>query len=132
MTTDNTHKSTQAQLDLLFDSMEEGDTDLIRDNGGEEIISYAEILAAVLLNDEIILTIPMESEERVKNGIKNYKSKQAAKLRAEGQPFDASTLTFSSIPSKDFYGYVDLTVMSKNRGVIKIKQMRIPENDLPS
>lgn len=100
-------------------------------NNDNTLISYAEILASVLLNDEIVLTIPMEDEERVKNGIKNYKSKQAAKLRADGQPFDASTLTFSSIPSDEFYGCVDLTVISKNRGIIKIKKLRIPENDLP-
>jgi len=124
MPTDKTNQTDTNQEDM-------DDINFEPEDSGNEIISYAEILAAVLLNDEIVITIPMEDEERVKNGIKNYKSKQAAKLRAEGQPYDSSTLTFSSVPSEEFYGCVDLTILSKNRGIIKIKKMRIPENDLP-
>jgi hypothetical protein len=96
-----------------------------------ELVSYAEILAAAILNDEVVITIPMESEERVKNGIKGYKSKQATKNRKEGQPIDNSILSFMSRPSKDFLGYVDLSVISQNRGVVRVKKMSIPENDLP-
>lgn len=97
----------------------------------EELISYAEILASAIFNDEVVITIPMEAEERVKNGIKNYKSKQAIKAKEDGQPVDASTLIFGSQPSKDFKGCVELSIISKNRGIIKIKRMRILENDFP-
>ena len=96
-----------------------------------ELVSYAEILAAAVLNDEVVITIPMENEERVKNGIKGYKSKQATKNRKEGQPVDNSILSFMSRPSKEFLGYVDLSVISQSRGVVRVKKMSIPENDLP-
>jgi len=97
----------------------------------EQEISYAEILASAMLNGEIIITIFLEDEERVKTGIKNYKSKTATKAREEGQPIDNSLLIFESKPSKDFAGCLDLSVQCKNRGTVKIKAMRIPENDIP-
>lgn len=97
----------------------------------EQEISYAEILASAVLNGEVIITIFLEDEERVKTGIKNYKSKMATKAREEGQPVDNSLLIFESKPSKEYAGCIDLSIQSKNRGTVRIKAMRIPENDIP-
>ena len=97
---------------------------------GEEL-SYAEILAHAVLNGEIIITIPAEDEERVKNGLKNYKSKQATKQKESGQPVDTSVLIFTSIPSKDFAGCIDMSIQSKNRGTIRVRNLRIPDDKIP-
>lgn len=98
----------------------------------EQELSYAEILASAILNGEIVITIPAEDEDRVRNGIKGYKNKQATKLREEGQPVDSASLLFSSIPSKEFQGCVDMSIQYKVRGTVRIKNLRIPENDLPT
>ena len=98
------------------------------DEEGEEL-SYGELLANAILNGEIIITIPMEEEERVKNGIKNFKSKQATKAKEDGQPVDSAVLVFSSVISTEFPGCVDLSIQSKSRGTVRIKKLRIPEND---
>lgn len=100
------------------------------ENDGEEL-SYAEILASAVLNGEIVITIPMEDEERVKNGIKNCKSKQATKQKEEGQPVDSSTLIFTSIHSKDYKGCIDMSIQNKTRGTIRIKALRIPDEKIP-
>ncbi len=102
------------------------------DEADEQELSYGEILASAMLNGEIVITIPVEDEERVKGGIKGYKNKQATKAKEAGQPVDSSSLLFSSIPSKDFQGCVDLSIQYKVRGTVRIKNLRIPENDLPT
>lgn len=98
----------------------------------EEELSYGEILASAILNGEIVITIPAEDEDRVKGGIKGYKNKQAIRMREEGQPVDSASLLFSSQPSKDFQGCVDLSIQYKVRGTVRIKALKIPENDLPT
>lgn len=114
---------------MSLDSTNQENETSIEDEGEE--LSYAEILASAVLNGEVIITIPIEEEERVKNGIKNYKSKQITKQKEEGMPVDSSILIFTSQPSKEFAGCVDLSIQSKTRGTVRVKAMRIPENDLP-
>jgi len=94
-------------------------------------LSYAEILASAVFNGEIVITIPMEDEERVKNGIKNFKSKNVTKSKEEGLPVDTSILNFIAEISKDFAGCIDLHIISKTRGTVKIKKLRIPEGEIP-
>ncbi len=97
----------------------------------EEELSYAEILASAVLNGEIEITIPLEDEERVKTGLKNYKSKQLTRMKEAGQTPDSSTLIFTAKPSADFTGCIDLSIQNKTKGTVKIKRLRIPENDFP-
>ena len=97
----------------------------------EQELSYAELYASATLNGEIIITIPAEEEERVKNGIKNFKSKQATKQKEEGITPDSSTLVFASVASKEYAGCIDMSIQVKTKGTIRVKAMRIPENDFP-
>ena len=114
-----------------MNSQESEDSLLPQEEAEEQELSYAELLANAVLNGEIIITIPFEEEERVKNGLKNYKSKQATKAKEEGLPVDSSVLIFTSSPSKDFAGCLDLSIQSKSKGMVKIKRLVIPENDFP-
>ena len=106
-------------------------TDFREDDDDGEVKSYSEILADVILNDEIVITIPAELEEKTKNGIKNCKSKAATLAKKEGQPVDSSTLSFISIPSTEFAGCIDMTITCVRQGTVRIKKMRIPVNDFP-
>ena len=101
-------------------------------NDEEQELSYAELYASATINGEIIITIPAEEEERVKNGIKNFKSKQATKQKEDGIQPDASTLVFSVAASKEYAGCIDMSIQVKTKGTIKVKAMRIPENDFPA
>lgn len=111
--------------------MDTQDHNTLENEGEEQELSYSEILANAVLNGEIVITIPLEDEERVKQGIKNYKSKQATKAKEEGLLVDTSVLAFQSEISKDFTGCIDLHIISKNKGTVKIKKLRIPDNDIP-
>ena len=67
----------------------------------------------------------------MKNGLKNYKSKQATKQKEEGIPVDSSTLIFTTIPSKEFAGCIDMSIQSKTRGTVRVKAWRIPDDKIP-
>lgn len=115
---------------MPFNPNEPETEDLLDGEEGEEL-SYAELLASAVLNGEIIITIPLEQEERVKNGLKNYKSKQATKQKEEGIPVDSSVLIFDTRPSKDFAGCIDMSIQNKTRGTIRVKAWRIPDDRIP-
>lgn len=92
-------------------------------------VSYEEILANLALNGELMITIPEESETSVKNGIKNFKSKQNTKLKAEGLPPDTSTLEFNSYPSDEYEGCVRIHIIMKKKAVIVVKKIELPSGD---
>lgn len=93
-----------------------------------ERMTFAEILATVALNDEIIITIAMEDVERVKTGLKNVKAKQATKMKEEGLTPDSSTLSFVvSEPNED--DDVDLKIMLNHKSTVLIKKVVIPDGE---
>lgn len=95
----------------------------------EEEVTFSELLANVMMNDEIIITIAAEEVERVKTGIKNTKAKQASKMKEEGLAVDNSTLSFVVSSSKDFEGMADLKIILSRKSTVKIKQMKIPDGE---
>jgi hypothetical protein len=110
--------------------------DILDDNfslSEEEELSFSEIYAAVALNGEIIITIPKEEEERVKVGLKNFKAKQAAKLKAEGLVPDPSIFTFITRQpvDPDLEGdFIDLSIQLTRKSTVKIAKLRIPDQEM--
>ena len=93
-----------------------------------ERMTFAEILATVALNDEIVITIAAEDVERVKTGLKNVKAKQAAKMKEEGLTPDSSTLSFvTSEPNED--GDVDLKILLNHKSTVLIKKIVVPDGE---
>lgn len=92
-------------------------------------LSYAEIYSNVALNDEIIITIPAETVESTKTGLKNFKSKQASKLKAEGLEPDQATLNFEEEASEEFPGCINLRIYLTRKATIRIAKLTIPEKD---
>jgi hypothetical protein len=101
------------------------------DEASETELTYGELLSNAILNTEVIVTIPPEEEERVKTGIKNFKSRNAKKLKEEGLLADDYTLAFSSVPSQDFPGCIDLSIIAKSKGLLRVKAIRIPDASIP-
>lgn len=98
----------------------------------EAELSYAELYAAVALNEEIIITIPPEEVERVKTGLKNYKAKQASKMKGEGLQPDPSVFTFLERPTLDpayRENFIDLSIQLTRKSTVKIAAIRIPDQD---
>ena len=122
-------------IDNIFDEpsndgKEETITDINQD--GEEL-TFSELYASIILNGEIIITIPPEEVERVKTGLKNHKAKLSAKMKEEGLVPDPSIFTFiERTPLSPSYkdNFVDLSIVLSRRSSIKIMQMRIPDNEL--
>lgn len=109
-------------INNMIDAMEAGE-DL-------EEMSYAEIYASVQLNNEIVITVPVEEEERVKIGIKNVKAKQALKFKEDGLPVDPSVLSFTTTKSKEYENAVDLTITLTRKAMVPVFKIRIPESGL--
>ncbi len=98
-----------------------------------EEIAFSELYASVLLNEEIIITIPPEEVERVKTGLKNLKAKQASRMKEDGLVPDPSIFAFNTHPAKDESlkdSYVDLSIQLSRKSVVKIAGIRIPDNTL--
>ena len=99
----------------------------------DEELTFSELYASVMLNGEVVITIPPEEVERVKTGLKNLKAKQAAKMKEEGLVPDPSVFTFIERESTDEEfkdSFIDLSIQLTRRSVIKIAKMRIPDNEL--
>lgn len=111
--------------------MTESDSLQVAIEDDEQEMSYSEIYTSASLNGEIVITIPVEEEDRVRTGLKNFKNKLTTKLKEENLPLDNSTLVFVSSPSMEYEGCIDLSVQVKTRGTVKIKAIRIPDGYIP-
>jgi 5-bromo-4-chloroindolyl phosphate hydrolysis protein len=92
-------------------------------------MTFAEILATVALNDEIIITINGEDVDRVKTGLKNVKAKQAAKMKEEGLVPDSSTLAFIVSKPINDEGDVDLKIILNQKSTVRIKKIVVPDGE---
>jgi hypothetical protein len=98
----------------------------------EEEVSFSEIYASAALNGEVVITIPPEELERVKTGLKNFKAKQAQKMKAEGLMPDPSVFIFTEREclDADFRdNFIDLSIQLARKSTVKVAKIRIPEND---
>jgi len=95
-----------------------------------EDITYQELYQNLLLNEELIICIAAEDEERVKTGLKNVKAKQAAKFKEEGLPVDSSTLAFTSSPSKVHQGAINLHITLTKKATVKVFSMNVPDKEM--
>lgn len=98
-----------------------------------EELSFSELFSSVLLNEEIVITIPKEEVIRVKNGLKNLKAKQSSRMRLDGLAPDPSVFSFlERTPKEKEYAedFIDLTISLSRKSVVKIAKIRIPDNEL--
>lgn len=93
-----------------------------------EEMTYSELLATAMMNDEIVITIANEDVERVKIGIKNVKAKQAAKLKEEGLVPDPSILNFFVTPIENSED-VELKIVLSRKSVVRVKHIHIPDGE---
>ena len=101
-------------------------------SSGAEELSFLEIYSSVMLNNEIIITIPIEEVERVKTGLKNLKAKQATKMKEEGLVPDPSVFTFSERPceEEEFKDtHVDLNIQLSRKSIVKVARIRVPDDN---
>lgn len=97
-----------------------------------EELSFMEIYSSVMLNNEIIITIPTEEVERVKTGLKNLKAKQATKMKEEGLVPDPSVFTFIEKPceEEEFQStHIDLSIQLSRKSVVKVARIKIPDDN---
>ena len=105
--------------------------DLPVSNKAEEV-SFAELYSSVMLNGEIIITIPIEEVERVKTGLKNLKAKQATRMKEEGLIPDPSVFTFIEKPCEEAEfknTHIDLSVQLSRKSVVKVARIKIPDDN---
>lgn len=89
--------------------------------------SFQELLATILLNDELSILLPESEVKRTRQGIVRCKSEQNSMLAANGLPKDSSRLTFEEIPQED--GMVLLKVLVTKGSTVRAKII-LPDNSL--
>ena len=62
-----------------------------------ESLSYNDLYSTLIMNGELIVTIPIHTLYSFKKGIKNVKFRNNAKLRENGLPVDKRPLAFKEI-----------------------------------
>lgn len=115
----------------MSQQLEDNDLPDVEDIAGDstEEFTFTELLANVMMNDEIIITIDPLEVERTKTGIKNAKAKQAAKLKADNLPVDNSTLSFY-VQESDMAEMIDLRIVLSRKSTVRIKKIRIPDGEM--
>lgn len=92
-------------------------------------ISFATIYGQLVLEDEIILTIPIDAVESAKQGLKNFKAKSKRRMGDMDIQTDDFTIEFATRPST-VEGAVDLVITAKRRGTIPVFKVTVPEKEL--
>lgn len=98
----------------------------IQGNSSNETLSFSEIYSSVLLSGEIIITIHADMEEKVKQGLKNFKAKQAMRDKEKGLPPDSNILNFKASKS-DIEGAVDLSIALVPKNLVPVLRIKIPD-----
>lgn len=98
-------------------------------------MTLSDIYMQILANNEIILTIPADEEERLRKGLAGVKAKTNKKLLEEGLPVENSTLSYSVTPSKDEAGkerdgIVDVQICLSKKYTITVFDLKLPDNEL--
>lgn len=99
----------------------------------ETELSYAEIYSAAAINGEVVITIAPEDVEKVKTGLKNFKAKQAVKMKEDGLVPDPSILTFIQREAAEESmreHFVDLSIQLTRRSTIRVAKIRIPDSEM--
>ena len=103
--------------------------DIDQMEGGIEECSYADLLAELILNGDLIITIQAEDVERTKTGIKNAKAKQGTKMKEQGLVIDSTVLSFVATQSAEIEGAVDLHMALTNKAVVPVYKKVIPDKE---
>ena len=90
----------------------------------EEELSFAEIYGEVLLNQNFSILLREEDVERCKAGLKNYKSYQARRAKAEGLPVDFNVLAFKERPYACETGFIELSISLEKRATVMVKRVK--------
>lgn len=95
----------------------------------DTILTPTEIYEQLTLNDELILTISDEDEDKLRKGLASAKNKSNARLKEAGLPIDSNVLQFITSPA-DEDGYITVHIILSQRGGIRIKKLELPDGDL--
>lgn len=89
-------------------------------------MGYAEIYEQLIVEEELIYTIPAEDEDRFKKGLAVAKNRMNKKLISDGVASDTRILNFKTLPSSEA-GCIDIQVSMTARGGVRIMNMRKPD-----
>lgn len=110
--------------------MNDSSNDIEEEAEGET--AFADLYSSVSLNEEVIITIPKEEVTRVKVGLKNFKAKHSARMKANGLAAPVESFMFIEREcEKEEYRdlYIDLVISLTRKSTVFIKEMRIPDNN---
>lgn len=92
-------------------------------------MSLTEIYGQLLAYGEIILTIPIEEEERLRKGLASVKAKATKKLQDQGFPSDKAVLAYQTTVGKA-PDTVNVQITLGQRNSITVLGMTLPDNDI--
>lgn len=98
------------------------------DEEEEQFLSPSEIWEQLVALEEMILTVPIEEEEKLRSSLASAKSKALAKMKEEGAAVDLTKiLKFETTLSEEYEGCVSVRVSLVQRSGIRIKKIQLPD-----
>lgn len=100
----------------------------------EGSMSLTDIYNMVVANQELILTIPADEEERLRKGLASVKAKTNKKLQEEGMPVDKSMLSYITTPvmdnNKQPTGNVQIHIILGKPNGITVLGIKLPDSEI--
>lgn len=94
----------------------------------EARLSLLDIYNQLLTHKEIIITVPIEEEDKIRTGLASVKAKQSKKLRDNGFTPGRESLSYQVSPNADApKAHIDMKILLKERTTINVVSMKLPD-----
>lgn len=97
------------------------------DDSSEMEFTPTALYEKLILEESVILTIPAEEEDVLRQALISVKGKANAKLKADGMPVDTSKLEFTYLHC-DVEGAVRIQITLAKRKTIKVYNIETPSD----
>lgn len=104
------------------------DWPIIEDDDETTELSLVDIYNRILLNKELIITVPKDQEEMLRKGLASVKSKQNTKLKESGINPDSSQLQYNVTPNTEIPDAVDVHIILSKRAAITVLKIQRPDD----
>lgn len=97
---------------------------------GSTELSLTDLYDRLVLEGELIVTVPVEQEQKLRKGLAGVKAKQNQKLKDSGLPVDDASLGFVVTANKKIQGAIDIHITLAKRTTITVLAVKKPDDTL--
>jgi len=93
-------------------------------------LSLTDLYNRLLIDNELIVTVPVEEESKVRKGLAVIKAKKNKQLKEAGLPVDDASFSFTVTANKKIEGAIDIHIVLAKRTTITVLGVKKPDDTL--